>query len=219
MPLTRHLKTGLKDNAGLIVFLLSMAVFRSAIADYYNIPSGSMEPTLEVGDRIGVTKMAYDIRIPFTMVKVARLSEPERGDVIVFESTAAENRLIKRVIGLPGDTVEMRNEKLFINNKAVEYTFEQQDDKRLLATELLPGKPHIVKFAKDRSAIMASFGPVTVPSDSYLVLGDNRRASADSRVYGFVPRSEIIGRADKVLFSLDYDNYYLPKSERFNESL
>ena len=101
----------------------------------------------------------------------------------------------------------------------MEYELITQEERQLVAYELLAGKAHIVKFDNNRSKALANFAPVKVPEDSYLVLGDNRRASADSRVYGFVPRSEIIGRADKVLFSLDYDNYYLPKSDRFNESL
>ncbi|GLX85146.1 signal peptidase I [Thalassotalea loyana] len=212
-------KKVLKENIGLLTFLLSMAIFRSAFADYYSIPSSSMEPTLEVGDRVGVSKMAYDLRVPFTMTKIARLNEPMRGDIIVFESDAADKRLIKRVIGLPGDTVAMKNERLILNGKPVEYQNVEFGETLITATEMLPGKPHIVKFDQGMGASLGGFDPVTVPADSYLVLGDNRRASADSRVYGFVPRGEIIGRADKVLFSLDYDNYYMPKNNRLNESL
>lgn len=213
------IKNLIKSNLGLITLILTITVFRSAVADYYTIPSGSMEPSLEVGDRVGVTKMAYDIRVPFTMKKIMRLNEPERGDVVVFESDAAENRLIKRVIGLPGDIIAMKGERLYINGKAVEYKIEVSDVHGTLATEYLPGKAHFVKYAKNSNMRGSSFNPVVVPEDKYLVLGDNRRQSADSRVYGFVPRSEIIGRADKVLFSLDYDNYYLPKSDRVNQTL
>ncbi|MCF6194769.1 MAG: signal peptidase I, partial [Kangiellaceae bacterium] len=96
------------ENKGLFLFLFLMLFFRSAIADWYHVPSGSMQPTILIGDRVFVNKLAYDVKIPFTDINLKRHAEPRRGDVIVFDSKASNDRLIKRVIGISGDKIEMR---------------------------------------------------------------------------------------------------------------
>jgi len=213
------IKSLLKNNIGLLSFIVLMVFFRSAVADWYTIPSGSMKPTLEVGDRIIVDKMAYDLRIPLTTISIMKTGEPSRGDIVVFESAAAENRLIKRIIGLPGDKIAMTNEVLTINGRTMSYDNAEKEGSNEFLIENLTGVKHFVKHDKKRPAELASFRAVVVPSDHYLVLGDNRRNSADSRVYGFVPREELKGKANYVAFSLDYDNFYLPKADRFTQSL
>lgn len=202
------------EHRSLLVFFVLMFCFRSAIADWSDVPTGSMKPTVVEGDRISINKMAYDLRIPFTHISLYRIADPARGDIAVFDSKAANKRLVKRIIGLPGDTVSMVNNRLFINDAAVAY-------KPLLAgdqLELLPGQTHALRTDPLNSSY-ASFGPVTVPANHYLMLGDNRDNSADSRVIGFVPRHEIVGRSRGVVLSLDYDNYFLPRSERFLKEL
>ena len=215
-----------RDNRGLIVFISLMFVFRSAVADWNDVPTGSMQPTIEIGDRILVNKMAYDLRLPFSTVSVVKLADPKRGDIVIFASEAADNRLVKRVVGMPGDVVAMQHNVLSINGERLAYTesdpateaAESEPGSELLLTEQLVGISHAVKLAPISSGL-ANFAPVKVPDGHYLVLGDNRDNSADSRVIGFVPRHEIVGRAGKVLFSLDYDNYYLPRRERFLAAL
>lgn len=203
------------NNKQFIVFILLMSIFRSAVADWYTVPTGSMKPTIKEGDRIIVDKMAYDLKIPFTQVSLVALREPQRGDIVVFESFAANNRLIKRMIGLPGDTIEMRDEKLFINGKALKYQLFNQNTDQLFVTEQLDSINHIVRIDQNKSNQLSSFSSIIVPKDHYLVLGDNRRNSADSRVYGFVPRHEIKGKATTIAFSINYDNFYLPRANRF----
>jgi len=219
--ITKKLKSFFKENIGLFLFIVLMVFFRSAVADWYTVPTGSMQPTIEIGDRVLVDKMAYDLRIPLTDIKLKRTGEPSRGDIIVFESKAAKNRLIKRVIGLPGDQVSMSNEQLIINGKAVNYETSHSSIQAAnkVTIENLNGLKHNVKHDRTKSDRLGTFSTVTVPRDQYLVLGDNRRNSADSRVYGFVPRKELKGKANHVVFSLNYDNYYLPKSERFFKDL
>tara|TARA_R110002126_G_scaffold38317_2_gene114405 strand:- start:926 stop:1585 length:660 start_codon:yes stop_codon:yes gene_type:complete len=211
-----------RNNRGLIVFIGIMLVFRSAVADWNDVPSGSMQPTIEIGDRILVNKMAYDLRLPFTTQSIVKLADPKQGDIVIFASEAADNRLVKRVIGLPGDVVAMQQNVLSINGKQLDYTAAETAEadvvSAVLLTEQLGNIAHPVKLAPSSSGL-ANFAPVKVPAGHYLVLGDNRDNSADSRVIGFVPRHEIVGRAGKVLFSLDYDNYYLPRRERFLASL
>ena len=203
-----------KENRSFIVFLVLMFCFRSAIADWNDVPSGSMKPTLIEGDRIGLNKMAYDLRIPFTLISLYKIADPARGDIAVFDSKVADKRLVKRVIGVPGDTVAMRDNRLIINGEALTYTAVADGD----WLEQLPGKAHIVRLNPNAQAY-ANFDAVTVPKGHFLMLGDNRDNSADSRVIGFVPRSEFVGRSRSVVMSLDYEDYLLPRSERFFKAL
>lgn len=204
----------LKDNKGLLVFIALMLIFRSAVADWNDVPTGSMKPTILEGDRILVNKLAYDVRLPFSQISLKRLADPARGDIIVFESAKAGNQLVKRVVGIPGDIVEMRNNRLLINGQALDYVALHSTDQGEDLIENLTGVQHSVRI-KPGPQPLANFPPVTVPDEAYLALGDNRDNSADSRVIGFVPRHEIRGRAHHVLFSLNYDNYFLPRTNRF----
>ena len=196
-----------------------MSVFRSAVADWYTVPTGSMQPTIKEGDRVIVNKMAYDLKMPFSQLSLLTTGEPKRGDIVVFESKAAENRLIKRMIGLPGDVIAMKDETLYINGKPVSFKVTKQNSQQLFATETFGSVKHVIKIDKNRSNQLSSFGPIVVPDNQYLVLGDNRRNSADSRVYGFVPRHELKGKATTIAFSLDYDNHYIPRNNRFFKNI
>ncbi len=203
------------NNKLFILFILLMSVFRSAVADWYTVPTGSMQPTIKEGDRIIVNKMAYDLRIPFSQFSLFTTGEPRRGEIVVFESKAANNRLIKRMIGLPGDVIALKNETLYINGRPVSYQITKQNTQQLFATEIVDSITHTIRVDKSRSNQLSNFGPISVPDDHYIVLGDNRRNSADSRVYGFVPRQELKGKATAIAFSLNYDNNYIPRKNRF----
>lgn len=215
----------LKKHKQLLVFLLLMSVFRSAIADWYSVPTGSMLPTIKEGDRIIVNKMAYDLRLPFSDISLASLESPKRGEIIVFESKAANLRLIKRVIGLPGDVVSMHNEVITVNGQQL--TLQALDNTQLTNdaskfnhfSETIGKINHRINIDDNASNLMSNFSPVTVPNGHYLVLGDNRRHSADSRVYGFVPHHELRGKATAIAFSVDYDNHYIPRKERFFQDI
>jgi signal peptidase I len=210
-----NLKKMWNNHKLFILFILLMSVFRSAVADWYTVPTGSMQPTIKEGDRIIVNKMAYDLRIPFSQVSLVKTGEPQRGEIVVFESKAADKRLIKRMIGLPGDTIEMRNEKLYINGQALKYKIAKDNAQQLFVKEKIDSINHLVRIDKKRSNQLSNFSPIKVPEGQYLVLGDNRRNSSDSRVYGFVPHHELKGKATAIAFSVNYDNYYLPRQNRF----
>lgn len=207
-----------RTNCSLIVFVALMLVFRSAVADWSDVPTGSMKPTIVEGDRILVNKMAYDIRLPFTHISLFKMADPKVNDIIIFDSKVSDNRLVKRVIGLPGDKVAMINNQLVINGEVSEYTKRASFDNFNHVEETVAGDKHIVTHAI-RASNLANFSEVTVPKGHYLVLGDNRDKSADSRVIGFVPRGEIVGRSSYVAFSLDYENYLMPRSDRFISTL
>src|SRR5277367_1455883 len=110
-----------KEAKPLLIMVLVMLAFRSAIADWNDVPTGSMKPTIVEGDRIFVNKLAYDLKVPFTTWHVAEWAGPERGDIVVFNSPVDGTRLVKRVVGLPGDTIEGRNDHLWINGRPVNY--------------------------------------------------------------------------------------------------
>ena len=222
----RRLATFLARNKGLITFMLCMVVFRSAVADWNVVPTGSMQPTIRIGDRILVDKMAYDIRLPLTHVSLRHLADPERGDIVVLDSRAADLRLVKRVIGLPGDQVAMRGNVLVINGTAASYTGDHvravHDDEANPAhyeIERYGAMHHAVRLSDNWPSPVSSFGPVTVPAGQYLLLGDDRDNSEDSRYLGFFPRQEIVGRARHVIVSLDPSHHYLPRGDRFGVSL
>ncbi|XQF91982.1 signal peptidase I [Pseudoalteromonas espejiana] len=207
-----------KNNRSLIVFIALMSVFRSAVADWYEVPTGSMKPTILEGDRILTDKMAYDLRIPFTHIPLVKLADPKTGDIIVFDSQAADNRLIKRVIGVPGDTVALYNNELVINGVKLKYNNLQSNVDSLDKIEDLNGHKHTIRVANIPSRL-SGFNKITIPDDYYLAMGDNRDHSADSRVIGLIPRSELLGKAERIIVSLDYDDNYLPRKNRFLKPL
>jgi signal peptidase I len=209
---------------------MALVVFsiRSSLADWNDVPSGSMKPTILEGDRVFVNKLAYDLKVPFTTWHLAEWSNPQRGDVVVFYSPHDEVRLVKRVVGVPGDTVELRNDQLVINGKPMEYgplgvevsgqLSEGERQQSLFATEKLTGHSHAV-MAIPGVAAKRSFGPVQVPEGQYFMMGDNRDNSFDSRYYGTVERRRIVGRATEVVLSVDRGHSWLPRKQRFFRAL
>jgi signal peptidase I len=205
----------LHEYRGFALFVFLMIIFRSALADWNVVPTGSMKPTILEGDRILVNKVAYDFKIPLTHISIYKFADPKRGDIVIFDSKLADTRLVKRVIGLPGDTVEMRDNRLTINGIDAQYFAVQYSDEAIFAIESYLGTSHRIELARTGGSRLSTFGPVMVPKDRYLVLGDNRDNSADSRVYGFIPRHEIVGNARTIVLSLNYDHYYIPRLDRF----
>ena len=209
-----------------IVFVVVPA--KSSLADWNWVPTGSMNPTILEGDLIYVDKIAYDLRFPLTLHRLAKWSDPQRGDIVVCFSPDDGIRLVKRVIGLPGDTIELRNNTLFLNGEPAGYTkidskYTQHlsgklKEKYILAMEDLDGLAHAVMSTPSIMAVR-SFGPVTVPQDSYFVMGDNRDNSRDSRYFGFVERKSIVGKAKGVISSFDITDKYQPRFKRFFNSL
>ena len=219
------IKALLHRNRVFILFLLLLFVIRGAIADWNPVPTGSMKPTILEGDVIFVNKMAYNLRLPFTDIELFSHTRPQRGDIVVFNSEAADKRMVKRVIGLPGDRIALRGNRLYINGESAEYAPVMVDGLRsedteegfyLIEESLMP--EHIIQIKPDLS-LMGTIVPVTVPDNHYFVMGDNRDNSADSRVYGFVPEEEIIGKATGIILSANLNNHWLPRTERTFQSL
>jgi len=207
-----------------IVFIvLAVTAFRSAVADWNDVPTGSMKPTILEGDRIVVNKLAYDLKIPYTKWAIARWGDPDRGDIVVLTSPADGKRLVKRVIGLPDDTIAMVRGRLVVNGEPIAYEpldpelasrFESQGANRIIAAEGLGDRSHAMMITRGAKALR-TFGPVAIPSGQYFLMGDNRDESFDSRHFGLVDRNAIVGRALAVAGSVDPDRYFWPRWQRF----
>jgi signal peptidase I len=216
------MKTWLRQNRGFLVFLLCFGVFRTAIADWNPIPSASMRPSLLEGDVVLVNRLAYDLKLPLSDIVLAHIADPQRGDVVTFSSPKTGVRLIKRIVALPGDRVELRAERLYINGQAAEYLDpspstdilgEDVKVQAVRATERIAGSERRVQFLPALAA-RRDFGPLQVPPDSYFALGDNRDNSEDSRFIGVVPRYLLIGHAHHILVSADIKGHWMPRLER-----
>jgi signal peptidase I len=181
-------KNFVRDYLEPIVIAVLIALFiRAFVVQAFKIPSGSMEPTLLVGDYLLVNKFIYGIRIPYTDVKFFQFKKPQRGDIIVFIFPLDPSKdFIKRVIGTAGEKVEIIHNKIYINDRLID------DPWGRFVTDDFP-----------RSFIqrMENFGPVVVPKDSLFVLGDNRDNSEDSRFWGFLNVNAVLGKAVIIYFS------------------
>ncbi|MDH5361154.1 MAG: signal peptidase I [Gammaproteobacteria bacterium] len=206
-----------------IFIILAMGVFRSAIANWYLVPTGSMKPTILEGDYVLTDKTAYQLHIPFTDHVVASWAQPQRGDIVVFSSPRDGIRLVKRVVGLPGDSIEMRDNRLLINGKVLDYQLGDQglavsawadSPLPLVVDEDLGDVQHPIAVHDSRNPYYQNFPVQKIPGGHYFMLGDNRDNSGDSRVFGMVAEHLIDGRARYIILSLDWDGSYLPRSGR-----
>jgi signal peptidase I len=207
----------------LLVVGIVLFSFRSAVADWNDVPSGSMEPTILPGDRVFVNKLAYDLKVPFTTWQIARWADPRRGDVVVLWSPYDGIRLVKRVVGIPGDVIEVRGQRLTVNGQPATYAplsagvAQALDLGGLpienLAIENVEGRTHGVLSASSGNG--ADAGPLVVPPASYFLMGDHRDNSFDSRFWGVASRRVIVGRASAVVLSLDLEARYRPRWRRF----
>ncbi|MFW5734307.1 MAG: signal peptidase I [Oceanidesulfovibrio sp.] len=164
-------------EAIVIAFILAM-IIRAFFVQAFKIPSGSMLETLQIGDHLLVSKLVYGIKVPFTNIEVVEFSKPERGDIVVFPFPVNPSQdFIKRIVGLPGETVEIRDKDVYINGEKLDEAYVQHTDSRVLDSP------------RD------NMEPRTVPEGEYFVMGDNRDESHDSRFWGFVKEDTIKGKA------------------------
>lgn len=187
-PLARRLR----DLYPTLVVVAVLLFARSSLADHYYVPSESMLPTVEAGDHVVVNKLAFGLRLPFTDTFLTPRHGPARGDVVVLDSPRDGVTLLKRVVALPGDRVEVRDGALLLGGRAVPVGGRDGEP-----FEALDGKTHPLRLDAGGGP---DFGPIEVPTGHYLVLGDNRGDSLDGRYFGFVRAEALRGRAFAICF-------------------
>ncbi len=189
-------KSKLREYIEAILLAIVIAFFiRTFVIQAYKIPSGSMKPTLQIGDHILVSKFNYGVKLPFLRSTLIPLGTPKRGDILVFIYPEDRSKdFIKRLIGLPGDTIEIRNKKIFLNGLPLNDTRGVYVDNLIIPGSVQP---------RD------NFGPVTVPEDSIFVMGDNRDESYDSRFWGFVKMKDVLGKALIIYWSWNHEDTWV----------
>ena len=225
----KYCLTKLRENRNFILFVLFVFIpIRSAIADWNFVPTGSMNPTIMEGDLVFINKAAYDLRFPLTMKRLTKWADPKAGDIVVLFSPEDDVRVVKRVIGKPGDRIAMINNILFINGEPSKYKSISQSEIKDLSGKIAEyGEFYTESLGEIEHPITVlpsiltnrSFQEVVVPEGNYFVMGDNRDNSKDSRSYGFVKRELIIGKAVGVIGSLNKNDLYQPRFSRFFKSL
>ncbi|MEN6465155.1 MAG: signal peptidase I [Syntrophaceae bacterium] len=183
-----------KEYAEAIIIAILIAVFiRTFVVQAFKIPSGSMKPTLQIGDHILVNKFIYGVKIPFVRSTLIPISQPKRGDIVVFIYPQDRDKdFIKRVIALGGDTVEIRNKEIFVNGARSEDNHGVYVDPVIMPGAMQP---------RD------NMGPVKVPDGNIFVMGDNRDQSYDSRFWGFVELKDVMGEAFMIYWSWNSDEH------------
>ncbi|MEC8645049.1 MAG: signal peptidase I [Pseudomonadota bacterium] len=214
-----------------ILALIIVIIFagRSSFLDWNHVSTGSMRPAIIEGDRVVIDKRAYDLTLPFTSWKLANIGSPSRGEIIIFKKHDNPQLLIKRIVGLPGETIEIANNKVRVNDVQADYRalhkkgFNHLDlytrTNNDFKLEVFEDAAHQIMVQKETNDHPSSSIKINIPDGYYFVLGDNRSSSIDSRNIGLIPREHVFGRARAVAFSVDYDNFYLLRKERFFKDL
>jgi signal peptidase I len=213
------MKTLLRNNARFVFYIFLIVLVRGSFADQNYVPSGSMEPTIHVGDAIYVDKMAYDIKFPMTGHVIKHLSDPSRGDIVVFFNPKTDVRMVKRVIGLPGDHVRVVDGFATINGQplggdvqaALNFANSAQDE--MVYLETVGG--HHAHIRRTRNLARYEDLDFVIPPHKYFAMGDNRDNSWDSRGWGFIPRENIAGRARGVIYNVSWNPLPSVEWERF----
>lgn len=207
------------------LFFLLVVVWgiRLTFADWRDIPSESMAPTIQTGDRILVNLLAYNFKLPFSTTVLSQWNQPERGDIVVFRSEDSLRSMVKRVVALPGEVVEIRDRIVLINGVPANYQWptgagelsvEDGASGSISGLESFDGSAHPVTFDLTKPNFLR-FAPRRVPAGHYFVLGDNRDHSRDSRAIGFIASERILGKVYAVAFSMDYDDGLAFRGDRW----
>jgi signal peptidase I len=189
-------KSKFREYIEAIILAIVIALFiRTFVIQAYKIPSGSMKPTLLIGDHLLVSKFNYGIKLPFLRTTLIPVGAPQRGDIVVFIYPEDRSKdFIKRLIGLPGDTIEIHDKKIFINGLPYNDKHGVHVDNLVIPGAVQP---------RD------NFGPVTVPEGSLFVMGDNRDESYDSRFWGFVSKKDVLGKALIIYWSWNQEEHWI----------
>ncbi|MBW2557632.1 MAG: signal peptidase I [Deltaproteobacteria bacterium] len=191
--MSKNRKSVIREYAEAIIIAILIALFiRTFVVQAFKIPSGSMKPTLQIGDHLLVNKFTYGIKIPFIRKTLIPMNDPRREDIVVFVYPMDRTKdFIKRVVGIAGDTIEIKDKEIYLNGSPYDDGHGVYTDSILFPASIQP---------RD------NFGPVTVPAEHIFVMGDNRDRSYDSRFWGFVDLKDVLGKAFIIYWSWNKDN-------------
>lgn len=206
-----------REGFSLGFIVLAVFAFKSSIIANYTVPTPSMVPNIQVGEKLIVNKMAYNLRVPFTDIVLFEIAKPERSDVVVFDNPRDRSiSFVKRLIGLPGDVVTVTDGLITVNGQKYGTSLDSEEELFDIIlrggqyTEIAPTKSYTVQ--RGRHFELGDVQTYTVPEGQYFFMGDNREASSDSRSWGFVPYSHIKGKAKFIYLSLDWpEGVWIPK--------
>lgn len=194
------MKAFLRENRALFLLLLLFMIFRTSYADWHPVPSGSMEPTLLPGDVVWVDKTRFGPTVPFLNRQLFNWGSPGRGDVITFIPPHTDVLYVKRVIGIPGDRIRIEGPRIYINDRLLEQQPTAIGETTMVGTEWIDGHAHA--FQLTRGLKLPYIGrTLVIPSGKYFVMGDHRNNSEDSRYWGFVDQSQIMGKVTRIAVS------------------
>ncbi|MEI7950883.1 MAG: signal peptidase I [Gammaproteobacteria bacterium] len=204
------MKKMLVDNRAFIMILLGMICFRTAIADWSPVPSGSMEPTIWPGDVLLINKTLLGPNVPFTEGRLLQYQQPTRGDIVTLTPPGKTETFVKRVVGLPGDRIRMSDMQLIINDQPLSLQITDRGERTgiMRATEQLGAHSHEIQVDL-RYAIREISDELTVPAGCYFVMGDFRNNSEDSRYFGFVNKDRVIGKVTRLAVSVAEERQWL----------
>jgi signal peptidase I len=205
-------------KSGTMALIAVLITVRAVVADWYLVPTGSMNPTIQEGDFIFVNKLAYGANLPFTDIQLLSSKQPVRGDVVVFIKAADNTRMVKRLIGVPGDTVQLKDNVLWLNGEPAQYFLIESTGDKFIVREQIDSLDHDMQMLVRAKSTKSNTDTMVVPAGKYLVMGDNRDKSFDSRFFGFVDQTDLVGRAEIVLASFAPDTY-MPRMNRMGQSL
>jgi len=197
------------------VALVVWFFLRTFLVEAFRIPSGSMENTLLVGDFLFVNKLLYGAEVPLVGTRLPAVREPRRGEILVFDSVEEEGlKVVKRLVGVPGDTLEMKESILYRNGQRVDEPFAVHGNPSWLAEPEQRARmrawqaPHLAgRAAEGYEPDLQNWGPIVVPPDSFFMMGDNRDSSYDGRYWGFLPRLNVRGTPLVIYYSFDGTSY------------
>jgi len=198
--------------------LMLLVAARASVADWYLVPTGSMNPTIKEGDFIFVNKLAYGARLPLTDIQLLSSKQPVRGDVVVFIKADDSTRMVKRLIGVPGDRVQLKDNVLWLNGEPATYFLIESTGDKFIVREQIDSLDHDMQMLVRAQSTKSNTDTMVVPAGKYLVMGDNRDNSFDSRFFGFVDQADLVGRAEIILASFSPDTY-MPRVNRMGQSL
>ncbi|CAN5538839.1 hypothetical protein BH10BDE1_BH10BDE1_18640 [soil metagenome] len=217
----------LKRNLYLVTVMTSLFAFRWSVAEPFQIPSGSMEPTIHIGDRIVVNKSAYDVRLPFTKFVLHKVADPARGEVVVFNNPMTGICLVKRLIGVPGDHIEIQDGFVWVNGVMIEGDGEGLRRLTEAQNEISIDEFYYTARIGDRLATLKRLPMyarhedlvIDIPADRYFMMGDNRDNSLDSRSWGLAKREDLKGAAKFVLYNFTLNDGFIPRIDAARSGL